>query len=431
MKIGEAVFLAVSIGIAGAGVLATVRATGRRPVRTAPARWTIATDGLRAAFGSVGAFYAVLVASVLPLILITWPLGAWAHYKPVSGWNKTVLAAYDSGRDHTLTSAMKLFTQMGNWYPIVTVALVGSALLAWAAKSKRWLPPVVIISTLLGERYLQKAITNIVHLKHPPTDLGTYPSGGVARLVCIYGIVGFMALRVLAPRSRRGLIGGIWLLAFLTWIEGYSRIHLQKHWLSDPIGGLILGVGILAVAVAASTLLPWPEPETEAELQSEPTARHRGGRRRRQRPPMRLRASQAVLGRGDVGEVVLDGIAPNGDPAVREPVDALSVQPSASESPVSFKRTEAVADTGYEAPPAAGLAPAESSDESPDLIHFEDLAEADPAPAEQTGSELPEAKSPKAARTRSRTKKADDVAAPTDLVEAGTPVRSRRRSPKS
>jgi hypothetical protein len=172
----------------------------------------------------------------------------------------------------------------------------------------------VIISTLLGERYLQKAITNITKVHHPPTDLGTFPSGGVARLVCVYGIVGFMALRVLAPRSRRALVGGVWLLTLLTWIEGYSRIHLQKHWLFDPIGGLILGVGILAVALAASTLLPWPEPAAEDP------ARHRGGRRRRQRAPTRLRAGHVPLSRDEVGEVVLDGIAENGDPAPAPPV---------------------------------------------------------------------------------------------------------------
>ncbi|MEA2654886.1 MAG: hypothetical protein QOI23_251, partial [Chloroflexota bacterium] len=196
--------------------------------------------------------------------------------------------------------------------------------------SKRWMPALVIISTLLGERYLQKAITNITKVPHPPTDLGTFPSGGVARLVCIYGIVGFMALRVLAPRSRRALVGGVWLLWLLTWIEGYSRIHLQKHWLFDPIGGLILGAGILAVVLAASTLLPWPEPAAED------TARHRGGRRRRQRVPIRLRPSHVSVSRDQVGEVVLDGIADDGDPASAPPVaeaELVSLMKPAADEP--------------------------------------------------------------------------------------------------
>lgn len=292
MKLGEVLFLAVGVGIAGAGLVATARASGPRRVRTAPARWTIATNGLRAAFGPVGAFYGVVIASVFPLILITWPLGSWTRHKPLTTLNLKVLHAYDAGRNHTITSAMKLLTQMGNWYQIVTVALVASALLALASKTKRWLPPLVIITTLLGERYLQKAITAICKVHHPPTDLGTYPSGGVARLVCIYGIVGFMALRVLAPRSRRALVGGLWLLTLLTWIESYSRIHLQKHWFFDPIGGLILGAGILAVAVAASSLLPWAEAESEAESVSAQAA-SRAGRRRRQRRPLRVRLAEA------------------------------------------------------------------------------------------------------------------------------------------
>ncbi len=276
MKTGEAAFLAVSIGITGAGVLATARASGVRKPRTPSARWVAVTDGLRAGLGRVGAFYAIVLASVLPLILWTWWLGSLTRHKPLSTLNERVLHAYDSGVSPWLTPAMKLLTQMGNWYQVVTVALVASAVLAALTRGRRWVPPLIIITTLLGERYIQKAITEIVKVHHPPTDLGTYPSGGVARLVCIFGVVGFVALRLFWPRSRRLWTGGIWLLVLLTWIESYSRIHLQKHWFFDAIGGLLLGGAILAVAIVASSVLPWPD-----HAGDEPRARHRGRRYRR------------------------------------------------------------------------------------------------------------------------------------------------------
>lgn len=258
MKHGEIAFLVVAGLIAAGGITATLRSPRQQRPRMVRRRWSRLGASMQEALGPLGAFYAVALVSVVPLILLCWPLGALTRHKTLSTINDRVLHAYDSGRTHWLTTAMKLLTQMGNWYQIVTVAIVASVILALVSRGRRWVPPLIIVSTLLGERYLQKVITNITKVHHPPTDLGTYPSGGVARLVAIYGIVGFVALRILLGRSQRARVGGLWLLALLTWIEGYSRIHLQKHWLFDTVGGLLLGGGIMLVAIAASALLPWP-----------------------------------------------------------------------------------------------------------------------------------------------------------------------------
>jgi hypothetical protein len=425
VKIGEAAFLAVTVGIAGAGLLATARAGGQRPLRPAPARWAVITAGLRAGLGRVGAFYAIVIASVFPLILLVWPLGSWSRHKPLTSLNNKVLHDYYSGLNHTLTSAMKVLTQMGNWYQIVSVALVGSALLAFFSKTKRWLPPLVILTTLLGERYLQKAITAICKVQHPPTDLGTYPSGGVARLVCIYGIVGFMALRVFAPRSRRAMVGGLWLLGLLTWIEAYSRIHLQKHWFFDPIGGFLLGAGILAVAVIASNQLPWPALAAPKAAEKADSARHRGGRRRRERTPLWLRVGQGA----DADEVVLDGIADNGDPARPEP-ELAAVEPDGVEL-----------DRVHPAGAAEPALSARTAEPAPvvDLRRSTRLANGAPKTPKQPTAERvdDDARRDAARRTdepaaQTQAEPAADAAGPeADLATSGPVTKRRRRSPKA
>lgn len=270
MKPGDIAFFVIAGLIAAVGVLATLRSPRQKRPRTVRRRWSQLGDSMQKALGPVGAFYAVVLVSVVPLILLCWPLGALTRHKPLSTINERVLHAYDSGRAHWMTSAMKLLTQMGNWYQIVTVAVVAAVILALVSRSRRWVPPLIIFTTLLGERYLQKVLTNITKVGHPPTNLGTYPSGGVARLVAIYGIVGFVALRILLGRSQRARTGGLWLLALLTWIEIYSRVYLQKHWMFDTPGGLLLGGGILVVAIVASSLLPWPAAHDAAESRRTP-----------------------------------------------------------------------------------------------------------------------------------------------------------------
>ena len=278
VKHGEIAFLVVAGLITAVGATATLRSPRQKRPRMVRRRWSRLGDSMQEALGPVGAFYAVALVSVVPLILLCWPLGALTRHKPLSTINERVLHAYDSGRAHWLTSAMKLLTQMGNWYQIATVAVVAAVIFALVSRSRRWVPPLIILTTLLGERYLQKVITNITKVHHPPTDLGTYPSGGVARLVAIYGIVGFIALRILLGRSQRARTGGLWLLALLTWIEIFSRIYLQKHWLFDTVGGLLLGGGILVVAIVASSLLPWPAAHDAAEPGSLPAETDSGSR---------------------------------------------------------------------------------------------------------------------------------------------------------
>ena len=95
----------------------------------------------------------------------------------------------------------------------------------------------------------QKALATTIDRGHPPTTLGTYPSGGCARLLCTVGVMIFLAL-LLVPNLSRRLRFTTWtIFAGLVWMEAFSRTYLSKHWTTDAAGGVIFGVLLLLAVV--------------------------------------------------------------------------------------------------------------------------------------------------------------------------------------
>jgi undecaprenyl-diphosphatase len=59
-----------------------------------------------------------------------------------------------------------------------------------------------------------------------------------------------VAATVIFPRLWVGLVGAAWVL-----LMAFSRTYLHAHWLSDTVGGAMIGAGA-ALLVAAAFALP-------------------------------------------------------------------------------------------------------------------------------------------------------------------------------
>lgn len=77
------------------------------------------------------------------------------------------------------------------------------------------------------------------------SDYGSYPSGHVANAATIA-----VAAVVIFPRIWVAVVGGAWVV-----LMAFSRTYLHAHWLSDTLGGALLGAGA-ALLVAAAFALP-------------------------------------------------------------------------------------------------------------------------------------------------------------------------------
>lgn len=85
------------------------------------------------------------------------------------------------------------------------------------------------------------------------SDHGSYPSGHVANAATIAA-----AAVVIFPRLWVVLVGAAWIL-----LMAFSRTYLHAHWLSDTLGGAMLGIGA-ALLVAAAFVVPMARERTDA-----------------------------------------------------------------------------------------------------------------------------------------------------------------------
>jgi membrane-associated phospholipid phosphatase len=77
------------------------------------------------------------------------------------------------------------------------------------------------------------------------SDFGSFPSGHVANAATIAVVVG-----VIVPRTWVWVLGAVY-----TVLMAFSRTYLGAHWLSDTVGGAVLGASL---ALAGWALLaPW------------------------------------------------------------------------------------------------------------------------------------------------------------------------------
>ena len=253
--VGLAVILAVGLAAAARpGTVASLAGwTGSRPWLHA-GRLRLARTQLSDTVGPIGAFVLLLGGGVLVVSAAAalFGFGVAALEHPIDWW---AFHLSDRVRAHGWARVMNVVTQTGNIPETRTAGVVMSVVLAFVAGRRRWWAPgVLILSVILVEKYQQSMLATIVDRGHPPTTLGTYPSGGCARLICIYGAILFMTLELTRAGRRTRILtwAVLWAGAFA---EGYSRWYLNKHWITDVLGGWFYGGLLLAVVVFAGRAL--------------------------------------------------------------------------------------------------------------------------------------------------------------------------------
>lgn len=252
------------------GLLAWVGAS--RPVGHAWSGAVRRFAGIRGALaaetGRLVAAVMILFAGTTAIILVCWPLGELAQGLegpidvPAYEWMRA-----RSVPDDAWGSLATALTMMGDPQPMrifVAIAAIAFAVVWW--RKGWWIPPVIIVATLEVEWYLQKLLAAVVDRGHPPGATGTYPSGGSARVVAIFGVVFFLILLTRPETSRGWRVVGWTTVALLAALEGYTRFYLLKHWITDIPAGWLFGAVLLLVMAATATALVTPR-TTDAEAQ--------------------------------------------------------------------------------------------------------------------------------------------------------------------
>ncbi|MGZ4618213.1 MAG: phosphatase PAP2 family protein [Frankiaceae bacterium] len=224
-------------------------------------RFRLAQQGLVAALGRPLAALSILMAGAAATAVVCWPLGGMAR-RLEGSVDQPLLRFVQSHNHHPAwTRFNEVLTLMGNVLQIKVVCVVSAVVLTVLWRRCGWYVPVVVIAAaFVLEKFLQQMLGRVVgHGQHPIPGLGTYPSGGCARLIAIYGTILFLFLLIRPHLARRTRFVCWSVLASAALLEGYSRIYLLKHWFTDVVGGWIFGVALVGVLVAAAaTLAPSP-----------------------------------------------------------------------------------------------------------------------------------------------------------------------------
>lgn len=247
------------------------------PARTLRLRAAAGVDALAGRIGGIAAALVIVVGGLAVVLTLTYPLGLLAHaLENAVDW--PVFHYYQARlRPGWFDHANNIATLMGNRPQIKAVCVGAGVILALVWRTQRWVPPVVIAATFVVEKYGQKFLAVTVDRGHPPTTLGTYPSGGCARLISIYGVVLFLTVIAVPHLSRRAK-AIVWTgLALALAVEAYSRTYLLKHWITDAVGGIVYGYLLLAVMIAATWALlrgvGWQQP-TDDDVPAVRSPRH-------------------------------------------------------------------------------------------------------------------------------------------------------------
>ena len=130
----------------------------------------------------------------------------------------------------------------GGWFGVILVP-VGVAVVLLVAR-KPWSALYFVVASALSAGVVQ-LLKSLFARARPEemliaADFGSFPSGHVANAATIS-----VALAILLQRRWVWFAGAVWTLLMI-----FSRTYLGVHWLSDTVGGLLLG-GAVAVFVWA------------------------------------------------------------------------------------------------------------------------------------------------------------------------------------
>lgn len=184
------------------------------------------------------------------LLALACALGAWVFFRgpspfAVDVWWNQLFAAAPSQPVYVF--ALVMDTVGGHLTAVLIVPLLGA--LALFLSRRRW-SAVYFLAASVGSALFVQVVKHTFGRARPEdililSDYGSFPSGHTANAATIAVVAA-----VLFPHVWVRIVGAAWVV-----LMAFSRTYLHAHWLSDTLGGALIGAGAALVFAAAFSRL--------------------------------------------------------------------------------------------------------------------------------------------------------------------------------
>lgn len=180
---------------------------------------------------------AVSLAGYVALAILAAQQGLFALDYGTREWIRVV-------RDEIPALPMQLVTRLGDHVGLVSLIALGSLAL-WRA-SRRWALALPVL--MAGAGALQWLTKWAADRPRPDAAPWGFPSGHALSLVVFFGLMIYLVATA-SRRRRRLRILACAVCAMPVVVVAFSRLYLDRHWLSDVVGGLLAGAAYLLLAI--------------------------------------------------------------------------------------------------------------------------------------------------------------------------------------
>ncbi|QNE48073.1 hypothetical protein F1C58_14990 [Glaciihabitans sp. INWT7] len=183
------------------------------------------------AVGSVVSILVLIPIGVVAKALqqgLDLPVFTWTHGLVVPGSAFTKFNTY--------------VTSLGDRSTVDLICVIAALILCFAYRQRWWIPLVAITVTFFVQHEGQLLLARLLARDLPPVaNAGTFPSGGVSRMLADYGVIIVLVILLIGTVSRQWR-AGLWIgLGTFAAIEGFTRGYLSLHWLTDILAGYVFG----------------------------------------------------------------------------------------------------------------------------------------------------------------------------------------------
>jgi membrane-associated phospholipid phosphatase len=211
-------------------------------------RWRRLRDGVPSALYLLGWAAALTVV----LVALGWLLAKVVHDDGIGRADSSLSRWLENRRSDQLNDVTAVTSEAGGTLTITILAALTVSYAAWAWR--RWREPMLVAVAVVGEVGIFLLVTMLVDRERPPVQhldeappTSSFPSGHTAAAIVLYG-----ALAVLASeRARSALVRGLFLTiaVVVPLVVAASRMYRGMHYVTDVLGGVLLGTLWLYAAV--------------------------------------------------------------------------------------------------------------------------------------------------------------------------------------